>query len=41
MKTMKALKFHPNVVNSPGAAEELRHMNRLYLADRVAASRTK
>jgi AcrR family transcriptional regulator len=35
MKTMKALKFGENVPNSPGAANELRQMNRLYLASKL------
>jgi len=35
MKTMAALKFDKNVLTSPGAAAELRHMNRLYLANRL------
>ena len=35
MKTMKALKFGENVPNSPGAANELRQMNRLYFASKL------
>lgn len=37
MKTMKALKSHQYVASSPGAMEELRGMNRLYLAHRLAS----
>ncbi len=35
MKIMKALKSGRDVPSSPGAAEELRRMNRLYLAHRL------
>jgi AcrR family transcriptional regulator len=37
MKLMKALKFQHDVPTSPGAMEELRQMNRLYLASRIAS----
>ncbi len=37
MKGMAGLRPKENVPTSPGAMEELRHMNRLYLADRLAA----
>ena len=33
----KALKFQENVPSSPGATEERRQMNRLYLAHRLAS----
>jgi len=39
LKGMAGLKPQENVPTSPGAMEELRHMNRLYLADRLAAFR--
>jgi AcrR family transcriptional regulator len=39
MKLMKALKFQPNIPTTPGAVEELRRMNRLYIADRLAPFR--
>ena len=39
MKLMKALKFHQNVATSPGAMDELRLMNRLYVAHRLAPFR--
>lgn len=39
LKRMAGLKPKENVPTSPGAMEELRHMNRLYLADRLAAFR--
>jgi AcrR family transcriptional regulator len=35
MKTMKAMQFGQNVATSPGAANELRNMNRLYLINRL------
>lgn len=35
MKTMAALKFDKNAATSPGAEEELRRMNRLYLTNRL------
>jgi len=35
MKTMKSMQFGQNVATSPGAANELRHMNRLYLVNRL------
>jgi len=35
MKTMKAMRFDQNVATSPGAANELRQMNRLYLVNRL------
>ena len=35
MKTMKALTFKEGIVNSPGAMNELREMNRLYLASKL------
>ena len=35
MKIMKALKSGQDVPNSPGAADELRRLNRLYLAHRL------
>jgi AcrR family transcriptional regulator len=41
MKLMKALKFQPNIPTTPGAVEELRRMNRLYVADRLAEFRKK
>ena len=36
MKIMKAFKSGRDVPNSPGAADELRHMNRWYLAQRLS-----
>lgn len=36
VKTMKAMKFGQHPAASPGAANELRHMNRLYLASKLA-----
>ena len=39
MKLMKALKFQPSIPTTPGAVEEFRRMNRLYIADRLAAFR--
>ncbi len=36
LKTMKAMKFGQHVTTNPGAANELRHMNRLYLANKLA-----
>jgi hypothetical protein len=39
MKLMKALQFQPNIPSTPGAVEELRRMNRLYIADRLAPFR--
>ena len=35
MKTMKAMQLDQNVATSPGAANELRQMNRLYLVKRL------
>jgi AcrR family transcriptional regulator len=35
MKTLKAMQFGQNVATSPGAPDELRHMNRLYLVNRL------
>jgi hypothetical protein len=35
MKTMKAMQCDQNVATSPGAAKELRQMNRLYLVNRL------
>jgi len=40
MKTMAALKSDKNFPNSPGAANELRHMNRLYLANKLSRRQT-
>jgi AcrR family transcriptional regulator len=39
MKTMAALKFDKNIPTSPGAANELRLMNRLYLANKLGGRR--
>ena len=39
MKTMKALRFQKKFPSSPGAIEEMRQMNRLYLATRLAPFR--
>ncbi|MEI9896903.1 MAG: helix-turn-helix domain-containing protein [Chthoniobacter sp.] len=39
MKTMSALTAAKKIASTPGALEELRHMNRLYLADRLAPYR--
>jgi AcrR family transcriptional regulator len=36
MKTMKALTLEQGIATSPGAAAELREMNRLYLARKIA-----
>jgi len=41
MKTMKALTAGRKPLASPGAVEELRHMNRLYLADRTGKKLSK
>ena len=40
MKTMAALKFDRSTPTSPGAANELRLMNRLYLANKLGGPRT-
>jgi AcrR family transcriptional regulator len=39
MKTMAALKSDKNIPNSPGAVNELRHMNRLYLINKLGTPR--
>ncbi len=39
MKTMGAFKFDPKLGASAGAIQELRHMNRLYLASRLGKRR--
>jgi AcrR family transcriptional regulator len=39
MKTMKALTLEQGIGTSPGAAAELREMNRLYLASKITPAR--
>ncbi len=39
MKTMAALTFDRGIANSPGAAAELREMNRLYLSSKLSGNR--
>jgi AcrR family transcriptional regulator len=41
MKTMKALTLEQGIASSPGAPQELREMNRLYLASRLSEKKSK